>query len=1109
MNKVVSDQPKRDLSLDPTQSFIVQAPAGSGKTELLIQRFLVLLARVTSPEEVIAITFTRKAALEMRERILSALNKANLQPFPPEALHAQKTWQLARRVLEQDQTLSWHLLQNPGRLRVQTIDSLTHQIVRQTPLLAEFSPITEIAEDADWLYSLAVRNLFNRDHDDMQFRASLSRLLLHLNNDGGKLEGLLKAMLARRDQWLEHVVRPKEREHLEDALKKVNQKLLEQCCANFPQSCEGLLLELMRFSAHNKGDRENASLNKMPGSSVADKSLWQTISNFLLTKTFTFRENVNQSMGFPAESATQNSEERLLFKEMKTRFKSLIQALRPFESCRSSLQAIIESPALSYSEAQWQILSALTRVLKRLLAELKLVFHEKKRVDFVEMILAAREALGTDDQPTELALILDYKIQHLLMDEFQDTSMAQFKLVERLISGWQPGDGRTLFLVGDPMQSIYRFRQAEVGLFLIAQKKGIGNIPLTSVNLEVNFRSEAGLLAWVNQQFSQIFPPLEDIQLGAVSFFPSTAFHETQQSVSVSAHTVASEDEGEMLCSLIQEAWRKDPKHRVAILVRSRSHLDTIIPSLSKAGLKFHALDIAALREQPVIQDLYALTRVLLSPVDRLAWLSVLRAPWCGLTLEDLHRLVYRTPKWDFLKILASMPEDLSIDGRRRFLLTGQIIASKIALRDRESTTHWVQSVWLALKGPLCYPDVCSAGYAQDFFDLLEQLEKEMGFIDLERLDARLDKLFAGGEEAADERLQLMTIHKSKGLEFDSVIIPGLERKSKNDMPPILRWLEQAYLEEKSDLLLAPIMASGDEQDSIYQYLGFVEKNKQKHELVRLLYVAATRAKSCLHWVMRMNDADESDKSPPFGSLLSLLNALSFSAYSSHHLSMLEEQAVGEKVLKVRRLKSDYFTQDRLPLALGESDLSSVRPVIKKDRFYEKFGVVLHRLLDQMVRLGAFHKCLEQESLWKKWLIQEGFLLEHIPLAIEKIGQAIKNIRKDPMGQWIVDSSHQESHSEYALTLNHAGSCQHFRIDRTFLDAQGRRWIIDYKSTVPLEHQSIESFLEEMRSRYSEQLQRYGKAISALSEAPIFFGLYFPLIPAWCAWEYESRPIMS
>ena len=105
------------------KSFIVQAPAGSGKTELLIQRYLKLLETVETPDAVVAITFTRKAAGEMRSRVLQALRAA--QPVSrqtPE--HERVTFQIARDVLEHERRLGWNLLQNPARLRIETIDAL-------------------------------------------------------------------------------------------------------------------------------------------------------------------------------------------------------------------------------------------------------------------------------------------------------------------------------------------------------------------------------------------------------------------------------------------------------------------------------------------------------------------------------------------------------------------------------------------------------------------------------------------------------------------------------------------------------------------------------------------------------------------------------------------------------------------------------------------------------------------------------------------------------------------------------------------------------------------------------------------------------------------------
>src|SRR5579875_1089127 len=119
----VADAPQREQALDPSRSFIVQAPAGSGKTGLLVQRYLRLLGAVERPESVVAITFTRKAAAEMKSRVEDALRRASQNVQPLDAYQA-RTGQLAQAALENSRNRNWHLLADTGRLQIQTIDSL-------------------------------------------------------------------------------------------------------------------------------------------------------------------------------------------------------------------------------------------------------------------------------------------------------------------------------------------------------------------------------------------------------------------------------------------------------------------------------------------------------------------------------------------------------------------------------------------------------------------------------------------------------------------------------------------------------------------------------------------------------------------------------------------------------------------------------------------------------------------------------------------------------------------------------------------------------------------------------------------------------------------------
>ena len=133
------------------------------------------------------------------------------------------------------------------------------------------------------------------------------------------------------------------------------------------------------------------------------------------------------------------------------------------EELREQLHAIRSLPEPTYTDEQWDALDAIVKLAPQAVAELQVVFAAHGQADFIEIAQGAVRALGDESDPTDLLLSLDYRIRHILVDEFQDTSHSQYELLVRLTSGWEPGDGRTLFVVGDPMQSIYRFREAEVG----------------------------------------------------------------------------------------------------------------------------------------------------------------------------------------------------------------------------------------------------------------------------------------------------------------------------------------------------------------------------------------------------------------------------------------------------------------------------------------------------------------------------------------------------------------------------------------------------------------------------------------------------------------------
>ena len=167
------DTAARAAALDVTRSFLVHAPAGSGKTELLIQRYLALLASVEQPERIVAMTFTRKAAAEMRDRVVEALRSAG--DATASDAHKRKTLTLARAALERDRALGWDLIDHPAQLRIYTIDALCAAINRQAPITTRFGASPRIEDPSAPLYRRAVQTaLIEADAADPSWQTLLA-----------------------------------------------------------------------------------------------------------------------------------------------------------------------------------------------------------------------------------------------------------------------------------------------------------------------------------------------------------------------------------------------------------------------------------------------------------------------------------------------------------------------------------------------------------------------------------------------------------------------------------------------------------------------------------------------------------------------------------------------------------------------------------------------------------------------------------------------------------------------------------------------------------------------------------------------------------------------
>ncbi len=999
-----ADQKQRDLALEPSRSFIVQAPAGSGKTELLVRRYLKLLGCVKQPESIVAITFTRKAASEMKRRVLAAL--------------------------QDNLTLAPGILENPSRLRIQTIDSFCFSLARQMPLLSGFGAQPALIDDASELHRSAARATLAQLDSGQPWAASIERLLRHLDNNFARIEELLMDMLGKRDQWLRLIYRGFDRAELEAALQASISHRLAGVRAAF----------IHGFEAELPGDDDLAT--------------WQELAKKYLTADGDFRKNLEKKLNVSRDDAD-------------------------IQRFSAHLHSVRSLPAAKYTDEQWDVLTALVDLLKVANAQLRLVFQQAGQVDFTEVSQAALRALGTAESPTDLAYSLDYRIQHLLVDEFQDTSFSQYALLERLTAGWQAGDERSLFLVGDPMQSIYRFREADVGLFLRTRKSGLGDLQLTPLTLSVNFRSQRNIVEWVNQAFPSILAEAEDADTGAVTYSPSVAHHVALEGAAVQVHPFCErqdEAEAERVLQIVREAKEAG---RTAILVRAKSHAVKIAHRLTEAGVRFRAVELESLGERQVILDLLSLTRAMLNPADRTAWLAVLRAPWCGMTLAQLLAVPANA--------VTAAPE---------------VLREAIENRGRTPLRRWVEETWIALGGPACVQSETDLEDSDAYFELLETHAQGAEIGDPALFQKRLEKLFAKPDVAADDSVQIMTMHKSKGLQFETVILPGLGRKPGSDSTKLLTWLETG-----GKLLVAPIKETGEKDEAIADYIRSIEKQKSKLEIARLLYVAATRAKSTLHLLGYVNDKGKADGA----SLLNYLWSAVGDAFAGVQPAPVAMDEVREPVA-VRKLAEGWRVPDPPPAVEWGAEHTALVAEEVPPTFdwasdtLRHAGTVVHRMMQRIAREGIDAWSAESVEAERPYFLAAlatlGVPPAEISDAADRVAQALTMTLDEKRGRWAL-SQHQEAESEYALTGFVDGKLFSGTVDRTFVDA-GIRWIVDFKTSAH-EGGGLDEFLDEQQRRYRRQLDRYAVLIGELDERPIRLGLYFPLLGGWREWSTAFR----
>lgn len=1210
------DQNERLRALATDRSVLVQAPAGSGKTDLLTRRFLALLATVNTPAEIVAITFTRAAAAEMRRRILSELEKASHQNAQQRSTAEPSSMAaLSAAALARSEERGWQLLDLPAQLRITTIDAFCRELALGQPIVSGLGGGMEPSDQPQELYRRAARRtLASIDDAPVQLREAIEQLLLWRDNNWAEMEELLIRMLAQRDRWMQDFVLDRSfdpdqvRTRLERPFANAAHASLAHLDQLFDQApaARDEVLALARFACANTGGALFRNLAELAAWPLFDdeqeiesaQCAFLDIADLLLTNTGGFRKGITKAIGFPADR-----------KREKERLLELIAGLNAIDGFESALASLRSLPPARFTDDEWQIVRAAFTLLVHAAVNLRIVFAEAGQTDFTEVAQTALNVLkGEEGLPEDATLAFADGIHHLLVDEFQDTSRRQHALLAHLIAAWPDAIERTCFVVGDPMQSIYFFRDAEAELFARVRSIGL-ELPdaeplgFDFAQLRSNFRTEPALVNETNTFFTQVFNKEDGsgVHFSAADPSRATASGQTCAPRRLQLHAdfmpAASGRAGNnaereerarqraevhrtqviRIVDLVKEhfthiaataagnqgaAPAEKKKYRVAVLGRSRKSLAPIAEALHRAAIPFRAVDLEGLKDRPEIQDALALGRALLNPQNRVAWLGVLRAPWCGLSLADLHALASGDNKSTLRRSIPALLEErlplLSADGQ----LAVQRLCNALSLAPEKrfgqpaaSLGTWLEQLWMSVGGAAC---VDATGRAN--LDLLWQTLDELpdGEQDLlsPSLDAALADLTALADPNVEEEcgVQLMTMHKSKGLEFEVVIVPELQARAGAPDFSLLTWLERGLAEPDetgalSEFLVAPLQSKGEESGSARSWVTHVRREREQQEMRRLLYVAATRAREELHLFARPEYTTDKDGELTLGEPKNSLLATAWPALEDETRRLFAEWSAQQKSIEPAEetidlaASADADSPDassspfaratrlhHLPanFALPEpkqnntekdSAVESQREALYTRHtgglFSRVLGIATHTLLEELAHLRstldwptALAELVKKTPAVQADLRARGLDAQAATkLAAEAFALADAASR-DPLGQWVLQP-HAEAASEQSWTGLVQSELRTVQADRTFRagtepHAEGESvwWIVDYK-TAHADGLDLVTALPELRAQFAGQLEAYAKMLRNLkgSDVQIRLALYYPRLQTLDWWS--------
>jgi ATP-dependent exoDNAse (exonuclease V) beta subunit len=1115
---VLSDAEERSRALNPKGNFHLTAPAGSGKTFLLAARFLRLLGLVANPQQILALTFTNKAAAEMRERVRGCLERAKRgaaaeNPAEAELLDYASKALAAHGKMEE-------LLLAGEILNIRTFHSFCYTISSQAPLEAGIAPGSRLMDDNEQEFFLretvseALQEIASGTEGDSARRALMNRLL-YLNNSWSSLEGEMAGLVKRRGGLLELVQvlrRDRASGRLEAGVRALAETELKLLKTDF-EACE-LGRQWAEFieETGRKGAPAACDLPAdIPSPDWESLPLWICMADTFLTQKGAPRARLGPKSGFYSGFG-------------ETEWCCAIQNISPETAQRLHLirRLPTHDKPLTDFDTLWDLVVLLHSVLKIYDARA----GARRALDYAALELAALR-LFNDADPSNLQLILDQQIRHILVDEFQDTNREQWELLRKLCSGWSDGDGRTLFLVGDPKQSIYAFRNAEVKLFMEAADQGLpvdggSRISFEPLLLDTNFRSQPHLIEWCNEVFGNTVMARPRSEFDEVPFsparispgttvLPDLAPIELALFMEWPCRESAREREAQWLAGTIARRLEKNGRdQQTAILLFSRAHLPVYLEALQQKRVPVQVQEGLKLVERPEVHYLWQLCRGIVLPQDDLAWAAQLRSPWFCLDFDRIHAISCEDPPLWIEKISSFAQHDeevgsfwQALEGARRHF-------------GHEPLADVIESAWLELNGAYTVGSKWGSlglNCCRRFLKMLGDAEQGEPVGTLARLEQILDKAYVPVDpDTATSNIVLSTVHGAKGLEFDSVFIPFLDwdpqSGRKDQSPPYI--LERAP--GSGDFLLAtrPGRLTG-EKDPLYVLLRKLRSRRQLGEARRLFYVAATRARRELVMsglVKKNGKSFSTEAESPLGWLSR--------HYEIDRLSHIDGITYPEEpeCVNVGKWKSSlsigrFFLQVEPDLGAGEATRIEGTPAEMAPAEFERErpvfnvvspsgladfkrgstavgrgpataaarGTLVHGLLAEFGKRGILPSLKGAGAILRRLGIDD-------PASLEIANGAFSEVQSCLEDPWLQAFYHVPAESlrvEWPVECPHGEGVLYSGIIDLAARIDGKWNLVDFKTSRPLEGESVEDFFRSETETYRFQILAYREICAKLT----------------------------